>query len=365
MITDKLSGLLLFAGLLAAQDPTVDKKEPIKAPSGQNSVRAPEHDLLAKLAGRWEITTKRTDPSGAAPVTSNETSDSRLVCDGLWLVSQRNPDSANDWYGLFGYDTQKKKYVGVRVAATGYEPVTVEGDFDNKTQTLTLRGLIPDASGKKQPVKITSNLRGDERLDTIHATDKDGKETVVAESTYRRAKTLGKAADAAGRVGVQKPPALPSPLPEHAKLDCFAGTWEGKVNATLAPGAPPAEGRIVETGRLICGGLFLWTECKGDFMNSPFEGYGIYAYDPEKKRYTSYWIDNMGAHLDASEGTPDKDAKVWTMQGTGVDDSGKPTRTTEVIKIEDADNRTWSWTMVDQSGKQVMKMDCVSKRQKK
>jgi hypothetical protein len=50
---------------------------------------------------------------GAPPQSSRGVIVNRLVCGGLWLVSEfHNETTGFDGHGIFGYDVQKKKYVG-------------------------------------------------------------------------------------------------------------------------------------------------------------------------------------------------------------------------------------------------------------
>ncbi len=50
-------------------------------------------------------------------------------------------------------------------------------------------------------------------------------------------------------------------------------------------------------------------------MGKPFQGVGITGYDNFKKKYVSFWIDNMGTGMLTSEGGADAEAKMITFQG--------------------------------------------------
>ena len=62
----------------------------------------------------------------------------RLVCGGLWLVSDfRNETSGFEGHGVFGYDVQKKKYVGTWVDPMRTFLAPMEGEWDAAKRTMT------------------------------------------------------------------------------------------------------------------------------------------------------------------------------------------------------------------------------------
>ena len=94
----------------------------------------------------------------------------------------------------------------------------------------------------------------------------------------------------------QKPPEMPKPSPEMAKLDFFEGTWtcEGKMNdSPMGPG-----GKMSSTVRVRddLNGHFQSGSVKGTMANMPpFEGMFHTTYDSGAKQFVMLWVDNMGA----------------------------------------------------------------------
>jgi hypothetical protein len=150
------------------------------------------------------------------------------------------------------------------------------------------------------------------------------------------------------------------PGPEHQALKDLVGTWDATVEM-MAPGAPPAASKGIETVRPLANGLWVVTDFKGEMMGQPFEGHGVSGYDGVKKKYVGTWVDSMTTSLIVSEGTYDAAKKTATdvMEGTGMD--GKPAKWKAVTEWKDADSRVF--TMYDE-GKDQPSMKITYKRRK-
>ena len=71
----------------------------------------PEHALLAKLAGMWEATAHVRMAPDQPAVASQGVETQRLVCGGLWLISNYQGKLAGqsfEGHGTTGYDQKKK-----------------------------------------------------------------------------------------------------------------------------------------------------------------------------------------------------------------------------------------------------------------
>src|SRR5688572_605837 len=106
---------------------------------------------------------------------------------------------------------------------------------------------------------------------------------------------------------------------EHDVLRQLEGTWDCTIKASWEPGKPPAVSKGTETNRLIGNGLWLVSDFTGDMMGQPFQGHGIYGYDPSKKKYTGVWVDSMEAKLGVMEGTYDAKTRTLTQYMDGTD----------------------------------------------
>jgi hypothetical protein len=157
----------------------------------------------------------------------------------------------------------------------------------------------------------------------------------------------------------QMPP-LPQPGPEHEMLKKDVGTWDATVEFFMAPGAPPAVSKGVETNRLL-GGLWFVSEFKSEMMGQPFEGVGTMGYDPGKKKYVGTWVDSMSVSYSTVEGTYDAATKTLIAWMVGPDLAGQTMKTKQTTEWKDADNRVF--TMYAPDG-QTVTMRITYKRRK-
>jgi hypothetical protein len=109
----------------------------------------------------------------------------------------------------------------------------------------------------------------------------------------------------------------PKPGPEHAILKQDAGTWDATVETRMDPNGEFSTSKGVENNKLICGGLWIVQEFKGEFGGQTFEGHGVAGYDLNKKKYVGSWVDSMSSVMYQTESTYDPEKKVATgsMEG--------------------------------------------------
>jgi hypothetical protein len=162
----------------------------------------------------------------------------------------------------------------------------------------------------------------------------------------------------------QMPP-MPKPGPEHDVLKMDVGTWDAVVEVMPGPGAPPMKSAGVETSTLGCGGLCLITDFKGEMMpGQSFEGHGVTAYDPGKKKYVGSWTDSMSAGLSVSETTYDPATKKSTGWMEGSDMSGKVSRMKVAGEYPDADHKVFTAYAPGTTGSEAPTMRITYTRRK-
>ena len=120
------------------------------------------------------------------------------------------------------------------------------------------------------------------------------------------------------RAHAQEAPTV-RPGKEHALLAKFVGTWECTTHFRLAPDQPAVTTTGIETHRLGCGGFWLISDYKGEFLGQQFEGHGTLGYDQKKGKYVGAWIDSMTSSLSLSEGTYDEKTRTFTFENTTTD----------------------------------------------
>src|SRR5262249_4783075 len=77
------------------------------------------------------------------------------------------------------------------------------------------------------------------------------------------------------------------PGPEHRKLDPFVGDWTFTLKLWTDPSQPPAELKGTVERKWIMGGRFVQESVKGEYDGKPFEGMGLWGYDPAQKKFTT------------------------------------------------------------------------------
>jgi hypothetical protein len=148
----------------------------------------PEHKRLAELAGDWETTS--TTPG--VPGTSKGTATYKVECNGLWVAGNFEGEFAGQKFqgkGLDSYDVAKKKYVSVWVDSMITSPMLFEGDFDEKTKTMTQLATAPGPDGK--PAKwrgVTKFVDADHHEFSLHMTPAGAPEMLLMTMKYTRKK---------------------------------------------------------------------------------------------------------------------------------------------------------------------------------
>jgi len=141
---------LVAAAVLAAPAPA---QEPVKP--------GPEHEILKKMEGNWDLTMKFTGGEAKGTVTY------KMELGGLWLVGSLESELGGMKFtgkGLDTYSVEKKKYVSVWFDSMSTHPMMMEGTFDKETKTLTMTGDGPGPDGKPAKWKSTSEWKDEDTI---------------------------------------------------------------------------------------------------------------------------------------------------------------------------------------------------------
>ncbi len=159
--------------------------------------------------------------------------------------------------------------------------------------------------------------------------------------------------------------AYATPGEAHQKLDVLVGSWTARVKSWMAPGQPPEETEGTAVNTWVLGNRFLEQKYDGTMMGKPLSGIGYTGYDNFKKRYESFWIDNMGTGQMVSTGTCDKTGKVFRATSL-MDDpvTGKKTKVEERTVIVDADTYRMEMSRPGPDGKMFKMLEIVYTRKK-
>lgn len=124
----------------------------------------PEHEVLKKMEGNWDLTMK------AGGMESKGTVVYKMELGGLWLTGSLESDLFGSKFsgkGLDSYDPAKKKYVSVWVDSMSTAPLVMEGTYDKAKKALTMSGEGPGMDGKPTKFKSVTEMPDD---NTIHFT---------------------------------------------------------------------------------------------------------------------------------------------------------------------------------------------------
>jgi Protein of unknown function (DUF1579) len=152
-----------------------------------------EHKALAKDVGTWDATIKSwAHGPDSQPTESKGVEVVKLMPGGLWQQSEfdgKLEDMEFHGCGVTGYDAKKKKYVGTWVDSMSAEIMSMEGDYDASTKTMTMYSKMSDPSGKAHDAKMTSKHEDDDtRVFTLlmKTDETKGGFVKVLEITYKR-----------------------------------------------------------------------------------------------------------------------------------------------------------------------------------
>ncbi|HZN59359.1 MAG TPA: DUF1579 domain-containing protein [Planctomycetota bacterium] len=170
-----------------------DKDDKKKAEEFQPPKPGPEHELLKQLEGKWEGKMMLRMAADAPAQESKTTEESKLGCGGFWLITDTKGESQEMGsfvgHGMVGYDTAKKKYVGIWGDSMASYLFPYEGSYDAATKTWTYTGMAKDMQGKDLKVVLKTTVKDkDHYTFTMRHADEAGKDMEALKAEYTRKK---------------------------------------------------------------------------------------------------------------------------------------------------------------------------------
>src|SRR5687767_14770677 len=155
-------------------------------------------ELVKSDVGVWDAT-MRAYLAGPdqPPQEFKGTETVRAVADGLWTISEFEADFVGGkkfrGHGITGYDTQKKKFVGAWADNMSTSLGTLEGDYDPKSNTVTLWFQMTDPmTGQLRKDKHVAEHKADgHNLYTIYQAGPGGQQIKLMEIESKRRKEAG------------------------------------------------------------------------------------------------------------------------------------------------------------------------------
>lgn len=152
---------------------------------------APEHELLERFVGVWEMEGECGDGSGGASVTNIGVIRGRMLGE-RWIVNEIEIEvEGSRVVGLqtIGFDPARSKYVGTWSDSVQNHLWVYEGEYDPATRTLTLSTEGPNlmGDGAMAPFRDTYEFVDDDHIvSRSSALGEDGQWVEFMSSDMRR-----------------------------------------------------------------------------------------------------------------------------------------------------------------------------------
>lgn len=145
---------------------------------------SPEHAVLKKYVGNWDVTMNFMGTSAKCVQTSKMVGDfwNHCVFEGELMGMKFTGHS------MTGFDPSKKKYVSTWVDTMSPHPMAMEGTFDEKAKTMTQTGAGVGMDGKPTKNKTVDTWSSDDSYKMQMFEEKDGKWVEAFSCEYKRKK---------------------------------------------------------------------------------------------------------------------------------------------------------------------------------
>jgi hypothetical protein len=150
------------------------------------------HKMLADMNGEWNVeTTMWMDPA-KPPMTSKGTMSNKMILGGRYQEGKHKGSMMGmpfEGISTTGYDNATKKFVSTWVDNMGSGVMKMEGDWDETSKTITLKGSMVDPiTGKDCEMReVLKVIDKDNQQMEMYMTQ-DGKEYKTMESKISRKK---------------------------------------------------------------------------------------------------------------------------------------------------------------------------------
>jgi hypothetical protein len=151
-----------------------------------------QHKLLSKDVGTWDAAIKAWMAGPNSDPTVSKGVETCTMLGSFWLINEFKGEFGGQPFegrGQTGYDANKGKYVATWIDTMSSDIMTLEGDFDEKTNTMTMTGKGKDPAGKPYEAKEVSEHKGDDtRVFTMYMKSAETKDEMakMMEITYTR-----------------------------------------------------------------------------------------------------------------------------------------------------------------------------------
>ncbi len=155
----------------------------------------PMHAMIKSWSGTWNGETTMWDYEGAAPTKSTGTAVNKMVVGDKYQMSTHTGNMMGmpfEGMSFLAYDNATKKFVSTWIDNWGTGIMTMTGNWDEGTKTLTMSGTYPDIvrPGKECSMReVFKIVDADTQLMEMYGPDqKTGKEFKMMEMKMTRKK---------------------------------------------------------------------------------------------------------------------------------------------------------------------------------
>lgn len=152
------------------------------------------HKMLAKADGKWTAEVTHWEDSDKPPMTSTGECTNRMIMGGHYQQSDYKGNMMGmpfEGMGIVGYDNAKKKFISTWFDNMGTGIMTMEGDWDQGSNTINYSGTgVDPVTGKDCKIRETFTMvDNDHQTMAMYGPDnKTGKEYKMMEIKFTRVK---------------------------------------------------------------------------------------------------------------------------------------------------------------------------------
>lgn len=151
------------------------------------------HELIATMAGDWELEMEMWMDPSAPPMTMTGTATGKMILGGRYLQERVFGEMMGEPFegmNVFGYDNNLKVFNSVWIDSASTWPTFSTGTWDEATKTLELKGTMRDVANLEgRPYRETLQWTGKGTHElTMYDTIPPLGEVKVMHIVYRRAK---------------------------------------------------------------------------------------------------------------------------------------------------------------------------------
>ncbi len=149
-----------------------------------------QHEMLKKDVGKWTAEMKMYMAADAPPMVMPCTEVNAMLENDLWLLSEFESGPFKG-RGQFGYDPNKKKFVGTWIDNMNAEMGVMEGDYNEATDELVMYSTMynPQTQANEKTKSVTKYDGDDAKHFTMYRQDAKAGDWVKSfEISYKRVK---------------------------------------------------------------------------------------------------------------------------------------------------------------------------------